>query len=82
MDTDGVFLYVGTKPATAPFRGLVELDARGAVLTRNIVETSRPGVYAAGDVTSNGFRQVVTAASDGARAAWAAYEYLEDRRQH
>ncbi len=82
LDTDGVFLYVGTKPATGPFRGLVELDARGAVLTRNIVETSRPGVYAAGDVTSNGFRQVVTAASDGARAAWAAFEYLEDRRQN
>jgi len=82
LEVDGVFLYVGTRPATDPFRGLVELDARGAVLTRNIVETSRPGVYAAGDVTSNGFRQVVTAASDGARAAWAAFEYLDDRRRH
>lgn len=82
LDTDGVFLYVGATPATAPFRGLVELDGRGAVVTANIVETSRPGVYAAGDVTANGFRQVVTAASDGARAAWAAFEYLEDRRRH
>lgn len=82
LETDGVFLYVGTTPATGPFRGLVELDQRGAVMTRNIVETSRPGVFAAGDVTSNGFRQVVTAASDGARAAWAAFEYIEDRRQN
>lgn len=82
LTADGVFLYVGTRPATEPFRGLVDLDERGAVLTRNFVETSRPGVYAAGDVTSNGFRQVVTAASDGARAAWAAFEYLENGRQH
>jgi len=81
LETDGVFLYVGTRPATEPFANLVELDERGAVLTRNIVETSVPGVFAAGDVTANAFRQVVTAASDGARAAWAAFEYLEDRRQ-
>jgi thioredoxin reductase (NADPH) len=81
VKTDGVFLYVGTTPATGPFRELVELDDRGAVVTRNIVETSAPGVFAAGDVTANGFRQVVTAASDGARAAWAAFEYLADRRK-
>lgn len=82
LAVDGVFLYVGTRPATGPFRGLVELDARGAVITSNIVETSRPGVFAAGDVTSNGFRQVVSAVSDGARAAWAAFEYLEHGREH
>lgn len=80
LKTDGVFLYVGTTPATGPFRGLVDLDERGAVVTRSYVETSRPGVFAAGDVTDNGFRQVVTAASDGARAAWAAFEYLADGR--
>ncbi len=80
IDADGVFLYVGTTPATDPFRGLVELDEGGAVVTRRIVETSRPGVFAAGDVTANGFRQVVTAAADGARAAWAAFEYLTDGR--
>lgn len=82
LETDGVFLYVGTTPATGPFRGLVDLDGRGAVITRNFVETSRPGVFAAGDVTANGFRQVVTAASDGARAAWAAFEYIQDRRRN
>lgn len=80
LDTEGVFLYVGTTPATGAFAGLVDLDERGAVVTRGIVETSVQGVFAAGDVTTNGFRQVVTAASDGARAARAAFEYLEDRR--
>ncbi len=75
--TDGVFLYVGTKPATEPFSTLVELDKRGAVVTKNIVGTSNPSVFAAGDVTNNGFRQVVTAVSDGARAAAAIFELLQ-----
>lgn len=77
VETDGVFLYVGTKPATEPFSRLVELDAKGAVVTRNIVGTSNPRVFAAGDVTDNGFRQVVTAASDGARAAAAVFDLIQ-----
>ncbi|PIE53302.1 thioredoxin-disulfide reductase [Candidatus Fermentibacteria bacterium] len=77
IPTDGVFLYVGTKPATGPFTSLVELDKRGAVITENIVATSNPKVFAAGDVTNNGFRQVVTAVSDGARAAAMIFEELQ-----
>ena len=77
VETDGVFLYVGTKPATEPFRSLVELTEKGAVLTRNIVGTSNPRVFAAGDVTDNGFRQVVTAVSDGARAAAAIFDRIQ-----
>ncbi len=77
IDTDGVFLYVGTVPATEPFVSLVELDKNSAVLTRNIVGTSNPRVFAAGDVTNNGFRQVVTAVSEGARASAAVFELLE-----
>ena len=78
IDTDGVFLYVGTIPATEPFASLVELDAKKAVITRNIVGTSNSKVFAAGDVTNNGFRQVVTAVSEGARAAAAVFELLEN----
>lgn len=78
IDTDGVFLYVGTVPATEPFATLVDLDKKNAVVTRNIVGTSNPRVFAAGDVTNNGFRQVVTAVSEGARAAAAVFELLEN----
>lgn len=77
VGTDGVFLYVGTRPATEPFGSLVELDGQGAVVTRNIVGTSNPRVFAAGDVTSNGFRQVVTAVSEGARAAAAIFDLIQ-----
>ncbi len=78
IDTDGVFLYVGTIPATEPFVSLVELDKKKAVLTRNIVGTSNPRVFAAGDVTNNGFRQVVTAVSEGARASAAVFDLIQN----
>ncbi len=79
IDTDGVFLYVGTKPATKPFSSLVKLDDRKAVVTSNIVGTSHPNIFAAGDVTNNGFRQVVTAVSEGARASAAIFELLTNK---
>ena len=78
IDTDGVFLYVGTIPATKPFVSLVELNKKNAVLTRNIVGTSNPRVFAAGDVTNNGFRQVVTAVSEGARASAAVFDLIQN----
>ncbi len=78
IDTDGVFLYVGTIPATEPFASLVELDKKKAIVTRNIVGTSNPRVFAAGDVTNNGFRQVVTAVSEGARASAAVFDLLQN----
>lgn len=77
MDLDGVFLYVGRSPATDPFRGLVELADDGTVVTRGNVLTTHPGVVAAGDVTDNPLRQIVTAVGDGARAATAVYEKLK-----
>ena len=80
IDTDGVFLYVGTRPATEPFASLVELDKGNAVVTNNIVGTSNPRIFAAGDVTNNGFRQVVTAVSEGARASAAVFELLESKK--
>ncbi|HOA06204.1 MAG TPA: thioredoxin-disulfide reductase, partial [Candidatus Fermentibacter daniensis] len=59
-----------------PFAGLVRLNGDGTVWTRDIVLTSHDCVFAAGDVTSNPLRQVVTAAADGARAASAAWHRL------
>ena len=77
MNLDGVFLYVGRSPATGPFRGLVELGDDGTVVTENNVLTSHSRVVAAGDVTDNPLRQIVTAVGDGARAATAVYEKLK-----
>ncbi len=77
IDLDGVFLYVGRDPATGPFRGLVEVGEDGTVITTDNVRTSHPRVMAAGDVTDNPLRQIVTAVGDGARAATAVYESLE-----
>jgi thioredoxin reductase (NADPH) len=77
VEVDGVFLYVGREPATAPFSGLVDLNEDGTVKTEAIVHTSHPAVFAAGDVTDNQLRQVVTAVSDGARAAAAVFELLQ-----
>ncbi|MBN1434152.1 FAD-dependent oxidoreductase [Candidatus Fermentibacterales bacterium] len=75
---DGVFVFIGWDPATKPFRGLVELTPDGAVSTTGGVRTSRPDVFAAGDVRDTDLRQVVTAAADGARAAFAAYRLLRE----
>ena len=77
MKFDGVFMYVGRKPATEPFANLVELNDNGTVRTHNIVHTSRENVFAAGDVTDNDLRQIVTAVSDGARAASAVFDLLQ-----
>ena len=74
---DGVFMYVGRRPATDPFKGIVDLNPDGTVRTERIVHTSRRNVFAAGDVTDNELRQVVTAVSDGARAASAVFELLQ-----
>jgi thioredoxin reductase (NADPH) len=70
-------MYVGRKPATEPFANLVELNDNGTVRTHNIVHTSRENVFAAGDVTDNDLRQIVTAVSDGARAASAVFDMLQ-----
>jgi thioredoxin reductase (NADPH) len=74
---DGVFIYVGRLAATAPFAGLITLREDGTVLAPDGIRTSRPDVFAAGDVTGGELRQVVTAAADGARAAAAAFDYLQ-----
>ena len=67
--TFGVFVFGGYVPATDLVRGVVELDDYGYVVTHGYLETSVPGVYAAGDLRAKNLRQVVTATADGAIAA-------------
>ena len=76
VDCDGIFISIGRKPATALMDGQVELDKSGYILADETTRTSRPGVFAVGDVRTKAVRQIVTAASDGAVAVHFAEEYL------
>ena len=72
----GVFVFAGRVPATGLLEGLAELDGHGYVVTNERMETSTPGLFAAGDVRQKSLRQIVTAASDGAIAATSVAAYL------
>lgn len=72
----GIFVFVGYQPASGLFQGQVELDDAGYIITNDRMETSLPGVYAAGDIRPKELRQLVTAVSDGAIAAAQAGTYI------
>jgi thioredoxin reductase (NADPH) len=76
LAVDGVFINVGSQPNTGYLKGVLELDAVGAVVVNGKMETSLPGVFAAGDIRSGSIRQVIGAAGDGAIAAISAGKYL------
>lgn len=76
VPADGAFLYVGRIPNSSFLEG-VEKDGSGYIITNEEMETSLPGVYAAGDIRRKFLRQVVTAAADGAIAAMMAVRYLQ-----
>ena len=78
FETDGMFVYIGMNPLTAPFEKLGILDANGYIVTNEIMETKIPGIYAAGDVREKLLRQIVTATGDGSIAAQAAQQYIEE----
>lgn len=78
MDVDGVFIFVGMVPNSQILEGLADFDQWGYVITDENMETRTPGIFAVGDVRSKNLRQIITAASDGAIAAYtAAHKYFE-----
>jgi len=77
--TQGVFIFIGHTPNTGLFKGQVEMDARGYLVVDQLMQTSIPGVFAAGEAADPHFRQVVTSAGMGAAAAIQATRFLEEQ---
>jgi thioredoxin reductase (NADPH) len=79
---DGVFVFIGLKPNTAFLAGSgVELDEQGLVRTNEHLETSVKGIFASGDVRSGATMQIASAVGEGASAALAIREYLDDQKR-
>ncbi len=81
FQTDGVFVYIGMVPLTKPFLDLGITNDEGYIVTNEKMETSLPGIYAAGDVREKMLRQIVTATGDGSIAAQAAQHYVEELKE-
>lgn len=79
LSVDGVFIYIGSKPATGFLDQKVKLTEEGYIPTDDHMRTDVPGVFAVGDVRERIQRQISTAVGDGATAAMAIEEYLADR---
>jgi alkyl hydroperoxide reductase subunit F len=78
LDIDGLFLAIGLVPNTRFLGDLVALNEAGEILIDNDGHTNVPGIFAAGDATSVRAKQIIVAAGDGAKAALAAHEFLEE----
>lgn len=76
MEVEGVFVAIGYKPNTGFLRGKLDLDRAGYIITRNEVRTGVEGVFAAGDAVDRVYRQAVTAAASGTKAALEVRAYM------
>lgn len=78
VTVDGCFLFIGYVPQTAIFKGILDMNERGYLVTNEDMETNVSGVFACGDVRSKTLRQVATAVGDGAIAGFMAERYIAD----
>lgn len=81
LPIEGVFVLIGYIPNSHLVKGILELDPQGFVVTNNDMETSIPGVFAAGDIRSKLLRQISTAVGEGATAAVAAERFVEATKE-
>lgn len=77
----GIFVFVGYAPQSQLFKGILELDKFGYIVTNENMETNIQGVYVAGDLRPKALRQIVTAVSDGAIAATSAERYVIELKE-
>lgn len=78
LSVEGVFIEIGSIPATGFLTNLVDFNERDEIIINpQTCETKTPGIFAAGDVTDVKYKQIIIAAGEGAKAALAAYDYLQ-----
>lgn len=80
LSLSGLFVYVGLEPNSSLVQGLAKLDKAGHIQVNLSMETSEPGLYAAGDIRQNSAAQLASSAGDGATAAIAAFNYLRNKK--
>ena len=76
LAADGIFIEIGHTARTACMKDLLALDAHGEVMVSDQGETNVPGIFAAGDVTTVPYKQIIIAAAEGAKAALRVNEYI------
>jgi alkyl hydroperoxide reductase subunit F len=76
IEAQGVFVEIGLIPNSGPLTGVVDLNEHGEIVVDCACNTSAPGIFAAGDVTTVPFKQIIIAGGEGAKAALSACEYL------
>jgi thioredoxin reductase (NADPH) len=81
MPCDGLFVAIGFQPNTSLFQRQIDLDQKGYIITKQATQTSVEGVFVAGDVHDYRYRQAVTAAGEGCKAAIDALAYLEEQKE-
>lgn len=77
LQADGLFIFIGHTPNTQMFKGQLEMDELGYINTNHFMETNKPGLFVAGEVSDSHYRQVITSAGMGASAAIQATHFLE-----
>jgi NADH-dependent peroxiredoxin subunit F len=82
IEVQGIFIEIGTQPATALAKGLVDFTKRDEIeVEKETYQTKTPGLFAAGDDNSGPYKQIVTAAGEGCKTSLAAYDYIRKQRQ-
>jgi len=79
LKVDGAFVAVGVMPHSRSFSSILELDGAGHIVTDEMMVTSTPGIFAAGDIRRNSPRQIAAAVGDGVAAAMSAFKYIQEQ---